>query len=240
MVNLLNNDQLRESAKIKSGSADLIPNAIMCSKFCAIGKVREYSVHLCQRKEIVSFVEHWHYSKNVNGLTTDYCFKLLDAEGNIIGAMIYGKIAMANVWKKYAKVERDLIELKRLCCIDNTLKNTESYFIGNSLRWLKKNTNIKTVISYADTTYSHEGTIYKATNFKHSGMTAKGRIILYGDKRYHDKTIRTKYKGALKPFAVKISKALEYGTAKYVNTLGKHTYLYDLRGGKNPFTVNKN
>ena len=178
-------------------------------------KVREYSIELCERKEIVGFVEAWHYSKNVNGLTTDYCFKLLDVDGNMIGAMIYGKIAMANVWKRYAKIETDLIELKRLCCIDNTLKNTESYFIGSTLRWLKKNTKIKTVISYADTTYNHEGTIYKASNFTHFGMTAKGRVIMY-ERRYHDKTIRTKYKGELKPFAV--LRPVKEGFAEYVKT----------------------
>lgn len=191
------------------------------------GKVREFKVIPCERKEIVPFVEEWHYSKNVNGLTTDYCFKLLDVEDQLIGAMIYGKIAMANVWKKYATHEKDLIELKRLCCIDDTPKNTESYFIGNTLRWLKKNTDIKRVISYADTTYSHEGTIYKASNFKHVGMTNKGKVIMYQGKRYHDKTIRTMYKGQPKPFALKIKEALDNGEAQYVNTLGKHVYLYD-------------
>jgi len=60
-------------------------------------------------------------------------------------------------------------------------------------------------------------------------------LIDYEGKRYHDKTIRTKYKGKLKPFAVKIKQALENGTAEYVDTLGKHIYLYGLRGavGKN-------
>lgn len=199
------------------------------NQYCAVGKVREYKVIPCERKELVDFVEYWHYSKNVNGLTTDYCFKLLDAEDVLIGAMIYGKIAMANVWKKYAEIETDLIELKRLCCIDNTPRNTESFFIGGTLKWLKKNTDIKTVISYADTTYSHEGTIYKASNFVHHGMTAKGRVIMYDGKRYHDKTIRTKYKGELKPFALKIKTALEIGEAYYTDTLGKHIYIYDLR-----------
>ncbi|HNI27418.1 MAG TPA: hypothetical protein PLJ29_13720 [Leptospiraceae bacterium] len=197
----------------------------------ASGKVREYSVSICDRKEIADFVEFWHYSGNVNGLTTDYCFKLTDTAGNIIGAMIYGKIAMAGVWKKYADRENDLIELKRLCCIDKTPKNTESYFIGNTLRWLRKNTDIRIVISYADTTYLHEGTIYKASNFVHSGMTAKGRIIIYNGKRYHDKTIRTRHKGKLKAFASEIKTALQNGKAHYVNTSGKHIYLYQLKSG---------
>ena len=192
-----------------------------------MGKVKSYKVELCQRNEIKDFIEEWHYSKNINGLISDYCFKLLDGE-TLIGAMIYGRIAMAGVWKKYADNEKDLIELRRLCCIDDTPKNTESYFIGNTIRWLKKNTGVKRIISYADTTYNHEGTIYKASNFKHHGMTAKGRVIWYQGKRYHDKTIRTKYKGQLKPFAKKIKEALESGDAKYAETKGKHIYIYNL------------
>ena len=193
-----------------------------------MGKVKQYKVELCERKEITSFIEKWHYSHNINGLMSDYCFKLLDND-KIIGGMIYGRIAMAGVWKKYAENEDELIELRRLCCIDDTPKNTESYFIGNTLRWLKRNTDIKRVVSYADTTYGHNGTIYKASNFIHCGMTATGRVIIYKGKRFHDKTIRTKYKGKLKPFAVKIKEALMRGDAKYVKTQGKHIYIYELR-----------
>lgn len=191
-------------------------------------RVKEFKIELCERNEIKNFIEKWHYSKNINGLKSDFCFKLLDGK-NIIGAMIYGGVAMPNVWKKYVNKEEDLIELRRLCCIDNTPKNTESYFIGYTLRWLKKNTNIKRIISYADTTYNHEGIIYKATNFTHFGMTAKGKVIIYCNKRYHDKTIRTKYKGELKPFAKKIKNALETGEAKYIKTKGKHIYIYNLK-----------
>lgn len=204
----------------------------------AVGIVRNYKVSICDRKEIVDFIEFWHYSKNVNGLTTDYCFKLQDEDDKVIGAMIYGKIAMADVWKKYAAKESDLIELKRLCCIDNTPKNTESFFIGSTLRWLKKNTEIITVISYADMIYNHEGTIYKASNFVHKGMTAKGRVIMFEGKRYHDKTIRTKYKGELKPFAVRIKEAIITGQAKYAATKGKHIYIYTLK--KNNLSYKRN
>ena len=108
--------------------------------------VKNYTVKLCDRKEIKNFIETWHYSKNINGLKSNYCFKLLD-NNNIIGAMMYGQIAMANVWKKYVANEIELIELRRLCCIDDTPKNTESYFIGFTLRWLKKNTDINKLLN---------------------------------------------------------------------------------------------
>lgn len=186
-----------------------------------------YTVEPCERKEIRDFIEKWHYSHNINGLLSDYCFKLMDGD-TMVGAMIYGGLGMANCWKKYAESKDDIIELRRLCCIDDTPKNTESYFIGRTLKWLIKNTSIKKVISYADNTYGHRGTIYQASNFEHLGKTAKGRVIMWNGKRYHDKTIRTKYKGELKPFALKIKQALERGEAYYVPTLGKEIYMYDL------------
>lgn len=190
--------------------------------------VKEFSVIPCERSEIKGFIEEWHYSKSINGLMSDYCFKLMDGE-RLIGAMIYGRFAMANVWKKYGDSPEEVIELRRLCCIDDTPKNTESYFIGKTLRWLKKNTSIKTVVSYADPEYGHEGIIYQASNFRKTGKTSVGRVIMFNGKKYHDKAIRTKYKGKLKPFAVKLRDALDSGEAYYKRTEGKSIYEYTLK-----------
>ena len=190
--------------------------------------VTDFTVEYINRKSLVSFIEKHHYSHNVNGIQSYHHFGLY-TEGNfglprMIGAMMYGQIGMAGVWKKYVDNEADLIELRRLCCIDDTPKNTESYFIGYTLRWLRDNTKVKKVISYADETYNHRGVIYKASNFKHLGMTKNGKVIVYKNKLYHDKTIRTK-----KPYAERIKTALDNGTAHYRDTLGKHIYMYELR-----------
>ena len=161
----------------------------------------------------------------MNGLKTSYCFKLMDGD-TMIGAMVYGKIGMGGVEQKYTDNPDGLLELKRLVCVDDTPKNTESYFIGWSLRWLQRNTDLEMIISYADKTYGHEGVVYKATNFKFVGETQPGRVIMYNGVRYHDKTIRTKHNDRYKPFAVEIRKALENGEAKYVKTKPKNTYVY--------------
>jgi hypothetical protein len=194
-----------------------------------MGIVKKFKVSPCSRKEIKDFIETWHYSKSINGVISDYCFKLEDSSDNLIGGMIYGRLAMASCWKKYGNEEADVSELRRLCCIDNTPKNTESYFIGNTLRWLAKNTTIKTIVSYADRNFGHEGIIYKASNFTHVGDTSKGRVIVYEGKRYHDKCIRTKHKGELKPFSIKIKEALDSGEAYYIKTLPKYIYCYNLK-----------
>jgi hypothetical protein len=53
-------------------------------------------------------------------------------------------------------------------------------------------------------------------------------MILYNGKLYHDKTIRTKYKGELKPFAKRIKESLEKGESKYVDTKFKYCYVYKI------------
>ena len=195
--------------------------------------VKQFVVTPSNIQVVRDFIEKWHYSGNVNGLRISNVFALM-ADNNLIGAMIYGSLGMANTWKKYADREEDIVELRRLCCIDNTPRNTESYFIGKTLRWLKKNTDYKTVVSYADSYHGHCGTIYKASNFEYHGMTAKGRLIQYNGRTFHDKSIRTYYENkhgvkALKPFAQELKTALETGAAHYVDTPGKHIYTYRLK-----------
>ena len=189
---------------------------------------KKFVVEPCGRADVKDFIEANHYSKSINGCKSEYCFRLLDGD-TIVGAAFFGCMAMANQWKRFGEKESDVIELRRLCCIDETPKNTESYFIGKMIRWLKRNTNIKTIVSYADQEHGHTGTIYRAANFNYLGHRPGSKSILFNGKVYHDKTIRTKYKGELKPYAKKIVEALERGEAVYKKTAGKHTYTYKLR-----------
>lgn len=187
-----------------------------------------YTVQLVPRSDVREFIEEHHYSHNINGLQASYCFGLFDGDV-MVGAMIYGALSMANQWKKYGDAKEDVMELKRLVLIDDTPKNSESFFIGATLRWLKKNSTVKTIVSYADPNYGHSGVIYRATNFLHVGMTSPGKVIYYQGKKYHDKAIRAKYKGKLKPFAVKLREALENGEAYYDTQKPKHIYTFSLR-----------
>ena len=194
--------------------------------------VTNYIVELCSRSEIVNFVETHHYSKNMNGLHISYCFKLMDGD-TVIGAMVYGSLGMLGVAEKYnPKNPSKILELKRLVCIDDTPKNTESYFIGWTLRWLQRNTDLEMIISYADKTFGHEGVVYKATNFECMGETSAGKVIMWNGRRYHGKTLRNKHNGKLKPVAIELKNALDDGSAQYVETLTKNIYIYRFKKRK--------
>jgi len=190
-------------------------------------KVKDFAIKRVERKDIKNFIEKWHYSGSINGCITDYCYGLY-YESNLIGAMFYGRMAMCNQYKRFSANKNNVIELRRLCCIDDTPKNTESYFIGRSLRLLRKDWCNGIVVSYADKEHGHSGIIYKASNFKELEPIKGAKVIVFNGKTYHDKSIRTKHNGILKPFAIRIKNALDNGDAYYKITSGKHTFIYQL------------
>ena len=193
-----------------------------------VESVKSFCVRPATRRMVTGFIEKWHYSHNVNGLKDDYCFGLYYND-DMIGAALFGEPGMP-VSETYSKGIYNVTELRRLCCIDNTPRNTESYFIGQMLSWIRKNTKVDLILSCADTTYGHQGIIYKATNFELLGQSAAADMILYNGKLYHDKALRvyngSKLMGAKqKPFSIELNKALEAGEAQRIKTKPKNIYI---------------
>ena len=157
-------------------------------------KVRNFTVEPVPRSAIQSFIEKWHYSHSTNGVQHTQCFALFDGM-TMIGAMIYALPSMKATAAKYNPINPlRCWELRRLCCIDDTPTNTESYFIGKTLRWLRQNTDIEVIVSYADLEQGHEGVIYKASNFIHLGNNGGGRVLMVDGKKFHARSMNQKQK----------------------------------------------
>ena len=157
-------------------------------------RVRNFTVEPVDRKVIQSFIHRWHYSHDTNGIQQKQCFALYN-DGKIIGAIIYAIPSMPNTAKKYNPDNPDRCwELRRLCCIDDTPTNTESYFIGQTLRWLRQNTDTEVIVSYADLEQGHEGVIYKASNFYYLGQSGGGQVLMVDGKKYHARSLNQKEK----------------------------------------------
>ena len=156
--------------------------------------VTDFIVEEIPRKSVVKFIEKHHYSHNVNGVQSLYHYGLF-TEGNfglpkMIGAMMYAHPSMPATAAKYNPINPDkCLELRRLVCIDDTPKNTESYFIGQTFKLLKRDTDMEVIVSFADQHHGHTGVIYKATNFDYLGETGKGRILMVDGKEMHSRSL---------------------------------------------------
>ena len=95
-----------------------------------------------------------------------------EPEEKLIGAICYGDPIGRNSGASISlAVPRTAVfELVRLFVFDGYGGNIESYLIGESFRWLKKNRpDIKALISYSDPMQGHVGTVYQATNWLYQG-----------------------------------------------------------------------
>jgi len=199
-------------------------------------KVSDFTVEAVPKKTVTSFIEKWHYSHYAGGIQHRQCFALYSPDGKfglprMIGCMIYGQPAMSNTAAKYHPDNPDRCwELRRLCCIDDTPTNTESFFIGKTLKWLKQNTDAEVIISYSDLQQGHEGVVYKASNFINMGQTPSGQALMVDGKQYHDRTIRNKrpYARAIKRRWEEKQNGKKDDDIYFVETKPKNIYVYYL------------
>ena len=193
--------------------------------------VTDFTVEYINRKALVSFIEKHHYSHNVNGVQSLYHYGLF-TEGNfgipkMIGAMMYAHPSMPATAAKYNPINpTTCLELRRLVCIDATPKNTESFFIGQTFKLLKRDTDMEVIVSFADQHHGHTGVIYKATNFDYLGETSRGRILMVEGKEMHSRSLNQ----LDRPYGRELKRRYEAGDENifWKNTKPKHIYVYYL------------
>lgn len=123
-------------------------------------------------------------------------------EPKLLGVIVFGPTAGGNVSKSVSSLltTSNLWELKRLWVDDVLGKNTESWFISQSIKYIKQNhTEIKCLISYADPDAGHIGIIYQATNWLYQNIErpkgTSGYVVSFdgGQKWAHGRTLFNKY-----------------------------------------------
>jgi hypothetical protein len=191
-----------------------------------------------------AFIEQHHYSKSIKGVTPSHCFRVL-LDGQMAGAAIFGLPSMRETIEKYGEFGRfKLVELRRFVMIDDAPRNSESKSIATMLRILKRY-GVQRVLTYADPTYGHVGTIYRALGFTLLGQTPSINVVWYRDRRhsvgkidqYRKWSTRSVNRYAnyqnkdmgLLPFAREIRDALRSGKAVKKREVGKFVYVKDLR-----------
>ena len=122
-------------------------------------------------------------------------------EDVLLGCIVFGDPIGADASKSISSVitQGQVWELTRLWVRDGTPKNTESWSIGQAIKYIKQHhPEIKCLISYADPEFHHKGIIYQATNwiFQEVGIKVKRWMLSFSDSPYvwhHSKTIMDKY-----------------------------------------------
>ena len=110
------------------------------------------------------------------------------AFGTFVGTRLLGAVSLGvgpfNSPSLVARAEADdCLTLTRLWVSDDLPKNSESKILGIVLRNLRRYTDLKFVLTYADPTQGHLGTIYQATNWIYTGLSNPTPLYDLGDGR---------------------------------------------------------
>lgn len=188
-----------------------------------MGDFDSYRVEKIDSKRGKEFVKEHHYSHGIhNG---PMCYGLLRGE-ELVGVLAFATPGSEAVCSSVFGPERkrSVTELHRLVLLDEVPKNAESFFISRALKLLKiDRPYYKAVLSFADSTQGHMGTIYQATNALYCGTTAKATFYL-------DETGRLRHP---RQNGINITRdmALERGWTA-TKREAKHRYLYLLPASK--------
>jgi hypothetical protein len=126
-----------------------------------------------------------------------YAFALVEKQTDeIIGVILYGNPTAPTTMDICGESNRkNVIEITRLWIKDSTPKNTESFFIGNTLKLVPK----PIIVAFADPDANHIGIVYQASNFLYTGKSERGgKVISIKNNNIHNKTLWTQYKTASK------------------------------------------
>lgn len=136
-----------------------------------------YEVRRVPSKTAKDYLRKNHYSRSCHNGPSP-CYGLFEGD-RMIGCLAYATPCSENVraWAQGPDKADETIELHRLFIEDTTPKNTETWFIAQTLRLLLQDRpQTRIVVSFSDTTEGHVGTIYAAANFVKTGHTGRARF----------------------------------------------------------------
>ena len=161
----------------------------------------DYTIDRVTKSDAAELLLRFHYLKDISkGFKSGYNYGLYKNNdfsplniGGIQGVCIFTGLPVPEIAKGAFGLERNeqqgLFELSRLCIHPDTQQgeyNITSWFVSKAIKRLRKDTEVKAIISYADSEY-HSGTIYRACNFRYCGLSEPKKDFYFSDGTKHSR-----------------------------------------------------
>lgn len=170
----------------------------------------------CQFEEISHIFERYPYKGSHMGGGISFCLALRFGD-TIMGGAVIGN-------PRHERSYPGALDIRRLACKDEAPKNTESYFLSKIVWYVKKYNLADSLITYADPSVGHKGTIYRAANFTLVGETTESKQVFWKGKRYHPRSLSIE-----RPYSHELREAVKRGEATIQTTEPKLVYEYKIK-----------
>lgn len=195
--------------------------------------LKSSEIRLINKSDAKKLIVEYEWLKTMP-LVSNYHFGIFFKINNIEylgGVVVYSTDYADNtgVWLKYG-FGKKLILLSRGVCLWWTPKNTASYFITKTIKWLKTNTEYRIVSATVDPMAGEIGTIYQSLNWYYVGLmsgnynnnkeTKRFSVLINGKLRY-SRSIRNEF-GTMKKEII----LMKYPDAIFIPQYRKRRYFY--------------
>ena len=138
------------------------------------------------------FVAERHYSAVMPRLTNHYlgCFK----KDELVGVITFGwgTRPKHTIQKLFPDLDtKDYLEIGKMCMDDKMPRNSETQLLSKAISWLKKNTDIKYLYTWADGIVGKPGYVYQAANFLYGGFSITDTYVTETGEKVHPRTIQS-------------------------------------------------
>ena len=138
------------------------------------------------------FIMSRHYSPVMPKLTKHYCGYYVDDVLQGVVTFGWGTRPKHTIQKLFPTLyTTDYYEIGKMCMDDSMGKNSETQMLSKVLTWLKQNTTIKFLFTWADGLVGKPGYVYQAFNFLYGGFIWTDTYVTDKGEKVHPRTIQS-------------------------------------------------
>jgi hypothetical protein len=145
-------------------------------------KIGSYNVCEIDKPTAKDFIKKYHYSDTLPGINKIF-LGFFNDEDDMVGVITLGygtqpKGTISKLWDGIGV--KDYLEIGRMAMTEEMPRNSESQMIKSCSKWLKGNTNIKVLFTWADGVLGKVGYVYQACSMHYAGFSTVDRYYKDG------------------------------------------------------------
>jgi hypothetical protein len=143
------------------------------------------------KNQVSNFLAEYHYSPVMPKLTRHYlgCF----VNKKMVGAITFGwgTRPKHTIKKLFPDLDTlDYFEIGKMAMDNDMPRNSESQMLKLSIQWLRENTKIKYLYTWADGIVGKPGYVYQGSNFLYGGFITTDTYVTESGERVHPRTMQ--------------------------------------------------
>lgn len=143
----------------------------------------KYDIKEITKEQALDMIQKYHYSNTLPKLNKKFMGFYLGDELVGVVTLGYGTQPKNTIQKLFPQLEsKDYYEIGRMCMTHDMPRNSESQMLSQLVKWLRANTDIKVLFTWADGMLGKCGYVYQASNFLYAGYCITDTYFMNGVK----------------------------------------------------------